>query len=243
MSMEGGEDLREQKKYESYIMDLKSPDRQAFDEAFQEAAYIAGKKERKPYHEALLEAVLSKVSEGPLTEETSVGIGFVRKLEKRFSGESKYTDFEHLDSVLDRIVAMPNANTYARQLSLEILFEGYSRISHNTVEIVKSALNSDLKNKKDSFEYAAVDIAYKAAKEKVGNKQEKGSPNAELYRVITKALVDGKLDEGSARSFVVELKKEWGSDDDIKLLEEIRDSKFLAADIRDTANRALRNAY
>lgn len=238
--MEAGGDIREQKMYESLLMDIKSGDRRRVSEAMDEASDLVGRKERKTYHETFLDAVLDKIAKGPPIGE-GPDIKFVRDVAERYGGNEKTRDFAHISSVLDRIAAMPEANVYARQLSLETIFSNPTyRITSKTVETVKAAFESPKKSRKESFELKAIDLAVSVARKCTGNKEGQDKPFGELYKFVAEEVIKGNLDEETSRGFVVSLTEHFKTDLDVELLEKVRDSEFLAEDIRKKASEAFK---
>ncbi len=239
--MEPKHDPREEAEYESYVHDLDSTDWTTNNEAWQNAAYMVGKKDKKPYQQKLLEAALGKIQAGPATETEGPVIYFVRQLEKRYSSDSNYTDFEDIDNTLNRIVSMEDANMAARKIAMGIIFDVPMRLRQGITDVIQKAYESPNRFKKDSFERKAIELCINAVQDNPQMRTTEGLPINDLYKIFIEKTLNGDNDEGSVRRFMRNSKYEWDLDNtmEIDFLTGIMNSDKLPEDIRGMASKEL----
>ncbi|QQG41302.1 MAG: hypothetical protein HYV90_03970 [Candidatus Woesebacteria bacterium] len=239
--MEPKNNPREEAEYESYIHDLDSTDWEANNEAWQNAAYVVGKKDKKPYQQKLLNAALDKIQAGPATETEGPVIYFVRQLEKRYSSDSNYTDVEDVDNTLNRIVAMEGANIAARKIAADIIFDIPMRLTDEITGVVKKAYESPKRYKSDSFEHKVVELSINAVQDNPQKRTTEGTPINSLYKLFIEKTLKGENDEGSVRRFMRNSKYNWDLENsmEIDFLKDIMNSNILPVDIKSMASKEL----
>lgn len=244
--MEPQKNAAEEARYEALAMALKSPDRHDHDEPFEEALDLVGANSLEVYESKLLLAVLDKISEGPI-EGGGIALKFTREVKDKMENfRPDYGNFEHIQEVLDRIVAFPNANREARKVALRALFSvPRLYLTKGAVSQVGAILDSGITPREDSFEEEAVKLAAQAATDVISHKTDDGSNIQNLYKIVTKALIDGNLDEGLSRRFVRRMKeakltlKDKFPVADLEILKSISSSTAVAPDISEMARSAI----
>lgn len=225
------------RRYASMTDTLKRGDDSMHNEIYDEAlAIIKRNRDLKPHEEALVEAVLEKVSEG-----TPNGRGNQNRLALKLKEDldSYNVNDERMLGVLGRIAEMPNANTQARIYAVEAIFgNAQLNVTASTVRFIESLIDQGISEEPGSFSNQTMLMAVRAAEQVVGHDKPRESGQNSLYKMLVKKAAAGNLPVRMVRRLVSVMSERWG-DQDFDNLKMIKESDSLPDDIRETARHAM----